>query len=159
MNVHEHRGTLNSRLLPHIVQPLFTRETGSRYHEIFVVLSLILRSNSTTERTRVISKFPLQIHRECAPDDFLCVRGATASRVGGRYDDHRWVVRGCDKRPVRIRARARDAPPSGKSIRSKECRIGNLTHLIRCGYPLVYVYVYIFAAVAAAVAISTLRSS
>lgn len=81
--------------------------------------------------------------------------GTTASRVGGGYDDRR--VRGADKRPVRVRARARDAPPSGKPIRSKERGIGDLTHLIRGGYPLLYLS--LFAAAAAAATISTLPAS
>ncbi len=128
-----------------------TRRMGSRFHE--TCSPLLLRSKFTTESARVISEFPLQIHRKCAPDNFLCVRGTTTSRMGGGgYDDRR--VRG-DKRLIRIRARG--APPSGKSRRSKERCIGNLTHFIRGGYPVAY----LFAAAAAAAldTISTLPSS
>src|SRR5258706_12554658 len=85
-----------------------TRRMGSRFHE--TCSPLLLRSKFATESARVISKFPLQIHRKCAPDNFLCVRGTTTSRMGGGGYDER-LGRG-DKRFIQIRAPG--APPSGK---------------------------------------------
>ena len=126
--------TIENGTTPHIVQPCFWQERLARKLVVLCFCNL----KSIMKPAWVVLKFPLEIHRKCAPDNFLRVRGTTTSHVGsngGGYDDCR--VRG-DQRPARVCAR--HAPTPCKSRGSKERRIGNLTHLVFSGCPPIYLF-------------------